>query len=282
MSDAQDEPTLTSIQRRLEREKRARQQAEKLLTEKSVALFDALQQSKQSENRLKLALWSAQEAFWEWNARDDTFTVRSYAFKTLTESQATTSTFELLRRVHDDDISQLEFQWALVLHGGQEKLEIPFRYRVGTEYLWIRLRGRVLERDNFNSALRMVGTARDITTQREAEQTFHLMASAFASSREPMLVLSNDYKVTECNDAFKLLMHIEDKNDCLGLSLSQILQDVTAILAISSSEQIRFETKLIMASEQSIPVDVSLAKFESAHQKKPYIIPLGFGAMARL
>ena len=267
-----DSKAIAALERRLAREKRARVQAEALLTERSVALYEALQQSQATETRLRLAMWAAQESYWEWRASDDRITIRSFSLHSAKESLRESSPIDLLRNIHEEDISNLEFQWSIVLHGGEDRLEVSFRYRFREMFLWMRLRGRVLERDEFGSAVRIVGTTRDITYEREAEQTFHLMASAFASSREAMLVLSDDYSITECNEAFVSLIKVQDKNMTLGWSLKDLIVDADKHLSKHGHQQIRFETVLVTLDERELPVDISLARFESQYQKKPYLI----------
>ncbi|MEC8788060.1 MAG: bifunctional diguanylate cyclase/phosphodiesterase, partial [Pseudomonadota bacterium] len=59
------------LERRLRRERNAREQAEKLLSEKTQSLYEALQQSKTIQKNLELALWASQESFWSWEAHSD-------------------------------------------------------------------------------------------------------------------------------------------------------------------------------------------------------------------
>ncbi|WP_371742225.1 putative bifunctional diguanylate cyclase/phosphodiesterase [Aestuariibacter sp. A3R04] len=272
MSEHGESKEVSSLKRRLNREKQARLQAESLLTEKSEALFRALQESQSTEKRLKLALWAAQETLWEWDASSDRISIRAFSLHDVKETIIESDPFSLLTYIHEDDIHYLQFQWALVLHCEQEHLEVSFRYRHKAEYLWMRLRGRVLERNAFGSATRIVGTTRDITLEREAEQSFHLMASAFASSREPMLVLSAGFTVTECNNAFLSMLNLREKSECFGWPLSMLLADADEHTDRLNEHPIRFETRLKVTSKKQLTVDVSLAKFETRYQKKPYII----------
>ena len=61
-SDPQKQIAL--LERRLKRERLAREQAETLLTEKSASLFESLRQSQAAQKNLELALWASQESFW--------------------------------------------------------------------------------------------------------------------------------------------------------------------------------------------------------------------------
>lgn len=272
MSEYKESKELATLQRRLKREKQARLQAETLLTEKSEALYGALQKSQSTEKRLKLALWAAQETLWEWDATTDKISVRAFSLHEVKEIITETDPFSLLTHIHEDDIQYLQFQWSLAMHCDQEHLEVSFRYRHKQEFLWMRLRGRVLERNAFGSAMRIVGTTRNITHEREAEQSFQLMASVFASSREPMLVLSEELTVTECNNAFLKLLSFDDKQNCVGWHLNKFLVLQGKYSNGIKDKPIRFESKLKLTDKKEIAVDVSLAHFETRYQEKPYII----------
>ena len=272
-TEPSQEQQLRVLERRLKREKQSRQHAEKLLTEKSVALYEALQSSQSVQKKLELALWASQESYWEWLAETDTFEMRSFSLRGESESVWRGSPFELLAHVHDDDITNLEFHWTLAVHGGRERVEIAFRFKVKDTYQWMRLRGRVLERDEHGSALRVVGTTKDITRERKAEQSFHLMASAFSSSREPMLVLSEALEINECNDAFLQLIQIRTRGDCIRHPLTQFLQDPQSKLTLlQTGSQVRFESVVTTGGSDVIPVDVSIARFEAQHQGSSYLI----------
>ena len=273
MTELSAEQQVVRLENRLRREREARKQAEKLLTEKSVALFEALQESQKVQSKLELAMWATQESFWEWEAESDIVSMRSFGLKQNDINEWRGSPFKLLSQIHEDDIATFEYQWAMAVHGGQDKLEVSFRFRVADTYQWMRMRGRVLDREQSGGALYIVGTNRDITRERKAEQSFHLMASAFSSSREPMLVLSVDLVITECNSAFLKIMQLNNKKECIGESLATLLpQDGEILQTIKRQQQVRFESVLVTGKGDEIAVDVSLALFETQYQTSSYVI----------
>ncbi len=274
MSDRPDLSTqIARLEKRITRERRARGEAETLLTDKSLELFNALQTSKELQKKLELALWASQESFWEWHAKSDAFELRSFGLEEGQEVQWKGSALSLLRFVHKDDLSNLEFHWTLASLSGSDRIEVAFRFKREGKYQWIRLRGRVLQRDEQGTALHIVGTTRDITQERKAEQSFHLMASAFSSSREPMLVLSSNLIINECNTAFIRLMRLSNKKKCLGEPLHKLLPEAKKELGLlSNRRQIRFESTLHTYSGRLVPVDISIALFETNYQASTYLI----------
>lgn len=266
-------PSVSSLERRLQREKAARKQAETLLTEKSRELFEALTKSQGSQEKLELALWASQESYWEWHARDDMFTIRTFGLKHKELREVTQNAIALMRRIHPDDLAQLQLTWSMAVYGENDDLELICRIRGANGYEWTRARGKVLERDTTGAATYIVGMAKDKTREHRAEQSFQLMASAFSSSREPMMVLSTNLVITECNQAFCQLARLDDNVTPEKLRLDYFLRNAQEPLGrIKESRQERFETELTTADGKEIAVDVSIAVFEARHQNSSYLI----------
>ncbi|MDY6975976.1 MAG: EAL domain-containing protein [Pseudomonadota bacterium] len=264
---------LALIERRLKRERNAREQAERLLTEKTQNLYASLRESQRAQKDLELALWASQESFWRWEAQNDVMEIRSFSLYSGSVSTWSGTLIQLSERVHEDDLEGLQFHWSMALHGNRDRVEFSFRLLMEKNYQWVRLRGRVLERGSSGEALLIVGTTKDITQQRKAEQSFHLMASAFASSREPMLVLSPDLVITECNDAFIRLLGMSVKEQCVGLDFNQIfIADKVDKAQLALDKQIRFESKIKTQSGEIRVVDISVALFETYQQTSTYLI----------
>ena len=99
------------------------------------------------------------------------------------------------------------------------------------------------------------------------------MASAFASSREPMLVLTRQLKITECNQSFLSMVGIITKQQCLGINLDKFLGESAFIREhIESQFQLKFEALLTSTDSAQIPVEVSVSLFDAEHQGGAYII----------
>ncbi|MFZ8201368.1 putative bifunctional diguanylate cyclase/phosphodiesterase [Alteromonas portus] len=264
---------LASFERRLKRERNAREQAETLLREKTQSLYASLKESQRAQKDLELALWASQESFWSWEAKSDLMELRSFSLYSESVSTWSGTLIQLLERVHDEDLEGLQFHWTMALLGNRDRVEFSFRLLLDKSYQWIRLRGRVLKRGSAGEALHIVGTTKDITQQRKAEQSFHLMASAFASSREPMLVLSPDLAITECNDAFIRLIAATVKEQCIGLDFNQIfIAEKVDKAQLALDKQVRFESKIKTQSGEIKIVDISVALFETYQQTSSYLI----------
>ena len=261
------------LERRLKRERNSREQAEQLLREKTQSLYETLKESQAVQKDLELALWASQESFWSWKANTDIMEIRSFSLHSENEITWSGTLIHMMERVHEDDLDGLQFHWTMALHGNRDRIEFSFRLKLEREYQWVRLRGRVLKRGQNGEALHIVGTTKDITSQRKAEHSFHLMASAFASSREPMLVLSPELVITECNDAFIQLMGASVKEQCIGMDFNRIfISEKVNRELLAINKQLRFESSIKAKGEQVKSVDISIALFETYQQTSSYLI----------
>ena len=70
------------------------------------------------------------------------------------------------------------------------------------EWVWVRSRGKVVERDSAGSPLRMAGTARDITAIRRAERERRVALEVLRSMSEAVAVIDLDFRFISVNPAF--------------------------------------------------------------------------------
>jgi diguanylate cyclase (GGDEF)-like protein/PAS domain S-box-containing protein len=264
---------LVVLERRLKRERDARKAAEQLLGSKSLELYEALEHSAHAQRLLELALWASGESIWEWSSGQDEVLVRSFPD---TDGSAVVSRGSLgsyVEHVHPDDLSGAKLQWRLLLSEGAQELDIAVRYAAGQGgERWMRVRGKVVEFDADKAPTRAVGTVKDITAHREAEQSFRLMASAFASSRDAMVVLTEDHRIVEANGAFQGLMR-DGVRDPVGLQLSEYLQ-LPGPMATSLGDT-GFglcESDFRFRDDATTPVEVSLSRVAGANGRTSYLI----------
>jgi signal transduction histidine kinase len=67
-----------------------------------------------------------------------------------------------IHRIHPDELPQFLHDWYELLSNKRAGLEVGVNVMVGDDYHFMRLRGRVVQRDDSGTALRVVGTLADI------------------------------------------------------------------------------------------------------------------------
>ncbi|RPE74858.1 EAL domain-containing protein [Vulcaniibacterium tengchongense] len=164
-------------------------------------------QIREREERLKLALWASGEQFWDFDlARRRLYRMR------IDEAQGAAaavpgvdlqSLIESELDIHPDDRPQVMARLREHLRGASPRFlsEHRVRDREG-RWIWVRARGRVVERDAQGRALRVAGTARDVTANRSAERDRRIAAQVLNSMAEAVAVFDREFRFVSVNPAF--------------------------------------------------------------------------------
>lgn len=143
-----------------------------------------------SEERLRRALEGSRLALWEY----DTGTRRiqmSAEWSTMRggpEHETSSSVEELYAAVPEEEVPLITRHVRQVLTGALPHYDIEHRVRRldRDEWMWIRSRGEVVERDRKGRALRVLGTNADITARKERE-----LATLREATQDPLTGLAN-------------------------------------------------------------------------------------------
>jgi diguanylate cyclase (GGDEF)-like protein/PAS domain S-box-containing protein len=160
-------------------------------------------QIREREERLKLALWASGEQFWDydleagelhWLRADDSGQAPDIGVRTEVDDD---------HRIHEEDLPQVRERLRQHLDGTKPVFlsEHRVRHDDGT-WTWVRTRGRVVERDAQGRALRVAGTARDITISRRAERERRIASEVLRSMTEAVAVFDRDFRFVGVNPAF--------------------------------------------------------------------------------
>ena len=150
-----------------------------------------------SEERMDLALEGADLGMWDFdipsgkfNGNQRLISMIGYA---LGEIAADAKTFDLL--LHPDDAAKMAAAFYGHLKGEIATYEAEYRLRhKDGHWVWIVSRGKVVQRDENSRALRIVGTNKDITTRKVAEENEQRLSRAFRllSQCDSVLVHADD------------------------------------------------------------------------------------------
>ncbi|GCL63322.1 putative bifunctional diguanylate cyclase/phosphodiesterase [Pseudaquabacterium pictum] len=232
-----------------------------------------------AERRVQLALWASGESVWEWQAatgqvRVDAAEGPDAPFGGVALGM---SLDEFLGRAHPDDMPAMRLAWQLHLRGAHPDIDVSFRIPdANGRVRWLRVRGRALERDSQGRARHVLGTLKDVTAQRDAEESLRLMAHAFSSTRDAMAVIDPQWLVLEVNEALVRLAG-EDSGLMPGSDLRQWLQIDDSVLAQVLTDGMWRSERAMRVDEagSTVPVEVSItAVLASDGRRHCYLVAL--------
>jgi diguanylate cyclase (GGDEF)-like protein len=169
----------------------------------------------------------------------------------------------------------VRLEWQLHLRGAHPDIDVCFRIIDGQDQLrWLRLRGRALKRDKRGQAVQVLGTLKDVTAQREAEESLRLMAHAFSSTRDAMAVVDPHWNVLEINEALVRLAG-DDSGIMPGSDLRQWLALADGPLQQVLADGIWRGERDLACAAGAVPVEVSItAVVASDGRRRCFLVAL--------
>ena len=215
--------TIADLERQIARERDSRQAAEAELRRRHADLAQVADAAREAERRLQMALWASGEGIWEWDVAGDRVTVDSVSAEGQLRRVGPRRMADMMEMVHPSDRESLRLVMGLYLRQASPDIDTAYRTLLKGQTHWHRLRGRALQRGADGRPLRVIGTLKDVTAQRAAEQSLHMMAQAFSSTHDALVVIDAADAIVQANERFAALLE-RPLDDLEGRSLSSLLQ----------------------------------------------------------
>ncbi|MBF6022403.1 EAL domain-containing protein [Lysobacter niastensis] len=180
-------------------------------------------QIREREERLKLALWASGEQFWDYDlARGELHRMRVHEEGGLAPDIGVQTYIEEEHEIHPDDLPRVRELLRQHLRGDSALFLSEHRVRNASgSWSWVRARGRVVDRGDNGRALRVAGTARDVTASRSAERERRISSEVLRSMAEAVAVVDRDFMFVSVNPAFTRMTGYSDA-EVIGRSSSLI------------------------------------------------------------
>ena len=165
------------------------------LTNDITARHEAEMRLAMSEERLTLALEGSGLALFDWNIAAGTIyhSAQAAAMRGEPAEEITAPAVDFQAFVHPADLPTVLTQVKAAVTGTAALYLAEYRLRRGVEdWLWIRARGRVVQRDSAGQALRLAGTYTDINDGKIAEGRLRRLAEFDTLTGLPNRALFND------------------------------------------------------------------------------------------
>jgi len=176
-----------------------------------------------SQERLQTVIDATCDGVWDWNLRDETL-FRTDSISRLTGIAPGGGALDnLMRSVHPDDAAPLREHLHNHRRGLLPEVDIDFRIvHTSGAVAWVKVRGKVVERQPDGTALRMAGTIADITERKQFELMQREAATVFASSHEGIMVVDASLHIARVNPAFERIT---------GYTAAEVIGGQPALLA---------------------------------------------------
>ncbi|PKP01713.1 MAG: hypothetical protein CVU11_14310 [Bacteroidetes bacterium HGW-Bacteroidetes-6] len=162
-----------------------------------------------SEQRWKFALDGSGNGVWDWDLKTNhCYFSRSYkAMLGYVNDDFLNDFDEWKRRIHYDDKERVLKIVDEYLKGKVDEYQVEFRMLSKSgAYRWILARGKIVEYNENNEPIRVIGTHTDITERREAEEARQKTESKYKRLLESMMdgfvFIGVDGKITDCNESY--------------------------------------------------------------------------------
>jgi diguanylate cyclase (GGDEF)-like protein/PAS domain S-box-containing protein len=150
---------------------------------------------RKSEERYDLAMAVANDGIWDWDIANDKviFDRRYYTMAGYQAYAFPQSFLAWESRVHPEDIEAVKNELQRYLEGESQKYDVEFRFRrkLG-DYMWIQARGKIVEFDENEKPIRILGTHSDISQQKAYEKQLEHIAHFDSLTNLPNRVLLID------------------------------------------------------------------------------------------
>ncbi|MEN8133579.1 MAG: PAS domain S-box protein, partial [Pseudomonadota bacterium] len=182
-----------------------------------------------NEERLDLAMSVTNDGLFDWDIITNNvyFSPRYYTMAGYEAGEFPGIFEEWAKRVFPEDFVDTEDAVKAYLAGEIPEYDQEFRFkRKDDEWMWIRARVKVVERDEGGSPLRIIGTHTDITTRKQAEESLIASEARFRSffqnnSSVMLLTEPSSGKIIDANEAASDYYDLP-KEKLLSMSISSI------------------------------------------------------------
>lgn len=158
---------------------------------------------KESEERLKLTLWSSGDELWDWDIyRSQVFRANTWGIIDFPQDDVRANS-SYQANIHQDDIPRI--QEALKDHLENDTDHFQVTYRAKTfkgEWIWLLDRGKVVERDNNNQPIRMTGTLKNISHLKQAEEQLKLFKRSIETISDGVFIADTNFRFISVNQAY--------------------------------------------------------------------------------
>lgn len=177
-------------------------------------------QIKESEERLKLALWGSGDEMWDWNMlTNQMYRSNIWGILNLPNSKDNNNENNNNSNIHPQDSKRVN--QLLEEHKAKKTEHYEAAYRVRNnngDWIWVLDRGKIVERAADDSPIRMTGTLKDISKIKHTEERLKLFAKCIENISDAVVVYDANFLAVDCNLSYQRITG-QTRTETLGLPL---------------------------------------------------------------
>lgn len=158
---------------------------------------------KESEERLKLTLWSSGDELWDWDIyKGQVFRANTWGTLDFPQDDIRSNS-SYQANIHQNDIAKV--QEALRKHMDEDTDYFQVTYRAKTfkgEWIWLLDRGKVVRRDSNNQPQRMTGTLKNISHLKLAEEQLKLYKRSIETISDGVFIADTEFRFISVNQSY--------------------------------------------------------------------------------
>jgi len=208
---------IRTLERSVERERRARKDAEDGLRNKIFELIGSQKNTENASIRLRQALMASKVMVWEWLATTDCFILYTTDESGVSETAISAKRSRVIDSILPSHKENFLHAWYNHIEGRTSSIDMRVeRKSRGTgKTIWAKVTGKAIETDKTGKVLRMVGTYTDVTKQVNERKMHNLITSSFLEYRFPSFAISITDNYIESNAKLCELLELDEKiSDC--------------------------------------------------------------------
>jgi len=186
---------------------------EQKVRERTLALSDINRALRSSQERLTLAIDASGIGLWDWNLISNEIYHSNFE-QLLGYSRLELKAFigQMHKIIHPDDYPSVRRALLHHLRKRRPLYEASYRirHRLG-HWIWVEDSGRVVAWNEKGRPIRLIGTRRDITPERETEEKLRLSASVFEHAAEGIYILDHEMRYLSVNPRFSQITGYSDE-----------------------------------------------------------------------
>lgn len=158
---------------------------------------------KESEERLKLTLWSSGDELWDWDVyRGQVYRANTWGTLDFPQDNIRTSS-AYDANIHPNDIIRVQDALKAHLEGKTDYYELAYRAKTfSNAWIWVLDRGKVVQRDHNQQPIRMTGTLKNIHHLKEAEEQLNLFKRSIENISEGVFITDTNFRFISVNNAY--------------------------------------------------------------------------------